>query len=104
MVAKVPTAAERYFSDRAEDLEFAGAYAEARRRIDLVDNLMRSLETRRTSLGMSKAELARRSDLPPEAIRRLFTVSSPNPTIGTLTAIADALGLDLVPCARTSKA
>ena len=102
MVAKIPTAAERYFSGRAMDPEYVSAYGEARRRIDLVDNLMRALESRRTALGMTKAELARRSDLPPEAIRRLFTVSAPNPTIGTLTAVADALGLDLLPCARSS--
>ena len=36
----------------------------------------------------------------PEAVRRLFSVDSPNPTIGTLTALADALGLELVPQRR----
>jgi hypothetical protein len=34
------------------------------------------------------------------AVRRLFSVDSPNPTIGTLTALADALGLELVPRRR----
>ena len=31
---------------------------------------------------------------------RLFSIDSPNPTIGTLTALADALGLELVPQRR----
>ena len=49
------------------------------------------------TLGMTKAELARRADLTPEVVRRLFSADSPNPTIGTLTALADSLGLELVP-------
>jgi hypothetical protein len=35
--------------------------------------------------------------LAPQAVRRLFSVDSPNPTIGTLTALADALEMVLVP-------
>ncbi|MEO6122316.1 MAG: helix-turn-helix transcriptional regulator [Ilumatobacteraceae bacterium] len=58
---------------------------------------MRALDERRDAVGMSKAELARRSEIAPEAVRRLFSAHSPNPTIATLTAIADTLGLELVP-------
>ena len=46
---------------------------------------------------MSKAELARRTELAPELVRRLFSVGGLNPAIGTLTTIADALELELVP-------
>jgi DNA-binding phage protein len=62
--------------------------------------LVRALDDRRAALGMTKAELARRADLAPEAVRRPFSVDSPNPTIATLMALADALGLELVPRER----
>ena len=78
------------------------AYDEARRRINQVDALVRALDGRREELGLSKAELARRADLAPEAVRRLFSVDSPNPTAITLAALADALELDLVPTPRAS--
>jgi DNA-binding phage protein len=90
------TGAERYFAERAEQPGFAGAYDEARRRIDQIDRLVLALDKQRETMGITKAELARRADLAPEAIRRLFSADSPNPTIGTLAAIADALGLELV--------
>ncbi len=54
----------------------------------------------REVLGLSKAELGRRADLAPEAVRRLFSVDSPNPTAITLAALAEALDLDLVPTPR----
>lgn len=91
------TGAERYFAKRAEAPGFAEAYDDARRRVAQVDRLVRALDDRRDELGLSKAELARRAEIAPEAVRRLFSADSPNPTIGTLTAIADALGLELVP-------
>lgn len=61
-----------------------------------MDEIIRGLDERRETVGMSKAELARRSHLTAEVVRRLFTASSANPTIGTLNAIADALGVELV--------
>lgn len=79
---------------------YAEAYDEVRRRIDAIDRLVRALDDRRKELGLSKAELARRAELAPELVRRLFSVDSPNPTIRTLTALADALGLELVPQRR----
>jgi DNA-binding phage protein len=88
--------AERYFAQRAEEPGFAETYDEARRRIDQIDRLVLALDEHRETLGITKAELARRADLAPEAIRRLFSTDSPNPTIGTLTAVADALDLELV--------
>ena len=90
------TGAERYFAERAKSPEFGKAYHEARRRIDQIDRLVRTLDDRRDELGLSKAELARRADIAPEAVRRLFSAVAPNPTIATLTAIADSLDLELV--------
>lgn len=94
------TGAERYFAERAEEPGFADAYDEARRRIDQIDRLVLALDEQRETMGITKAELARRADIAPEAVRRLFSADSPNPTIGTLTAIADALDLELVPRKR----
>ena len=96
------TGAERYFAARAGEPGFEASYDEARRKIDQIDQIVRALDDRRVALGMTKAELARRAELAPEAIRRLFSVDSPNPTIGTLTAIADALDLELVPRVRSA--
>jgi len=100
MAMTTRTGADRYFERRASEPGYAEAYDEARRRIDSIDRLVRALDDRREELGLSKAELARRAELAPEAVRRLFSVDSPNPTIGTLTALADALGLELVPQRR----
>ena len=97
MAARSPrTGADRYFAERATEAGFVSAYRESPRRIDQIDAIVRALDDRRAALGISKAELARRAELAPEAIRRLFSVDNPNSTIGTLTAIADALGLELV--------
>ncbi len=100
MATKTRSGADRYFSRRAAEPGYAQAYAEARRRIDAIDGLVQALDDRREELGLSKAELARRAELAPEVVRRLFSVDRPNPTIGTLTALADALGLELVPQRR----
>jgi DNA-binding phage protein len=100
MASTTRTGADRYVARRASEPGYAEAYDEARRRIDAIDRLVRALDDRRGELGLSKAELARRAELAPEAVRRLFSVDSPNPTIGTLTALADALGLELVPQRR----
>lgn len=100
MVKKSRTGAERYLAKQQKNPEYRAAYDEARRRIDQVDAIVRALDDRRESLGLTKAELARRADLAPEAVRRLFSVDSPNPTATTLASLADALDLDLVPTPR----
>ncbi|MCU1498446.1 MAG: transcriptional regulator [Acidimicrobiales bacterium] len=102
MVAKPRTGAERYLAEQLKDLEYRAAHDEARRRIAQVDALVHSLDGRREELGLTKAELARRANLAPEAVRRLFSAESPNPTAVTLAALADALDLDLVPTPRAS--
>lgn len=100
MATKPRTGAEKYLAKQRKNPEYRAAYDEARRRIDQVDAIVRALDDRREALGLSKAELARRADLAPEAVRRLFSVDSPNPTAITLAALADALDLDLVPTPR----
>jgi len=98
MTRATRTGAERYLAERAD----AHEYDAARRRIDQIDRLVQALDEHREALGMTKAELARRADLAPEAVRRLLSADSPNPTISTLTALADTLGLELVPRQRSA--
>lgn len=91
------TGAERYLARRLEDPEYRNAYEEARERIEQIDCLIRALDARREELHLTKAELARRAGVKPEAIRRLFSTRSPNPTLTTLVAIAGALDLEIRP-------
>jgi DNA-binding phage protein len=97
------TGAERYLADRLSDPGYRAEYEVAERRIALVD-LIAALDARRADLGLSKAELARRAGMKPEAIRRLFSVAQPNPTLSTFVALAGALGLELRPEASGSAA
>ncbi len=93
---KPRTGAERYIADRLEDPDFATKYGDARRRIDDVDRIVRTIEGRRVALGLSKAELARRVGVRPEAIRRLLSGNHANPTLSTVVSLASALQLDIV--------
>jgi DNA-binding phage protein len=89
------TGAERYLADRLRGPDYREAYDRARERIDKIDTVIRTLDARRTELKLTKAELARRAGVKPEAIRRLFSAEKPNPTLSTLVALANALDLDL---------
>jgi DNA-binding phage protein len=90
------TGAERYIAKRLLDPDFATAYEDARRRIDDVDRIVQSFEGQRIALGLSKAELARRVGVRPEAIRRLLSGHHANPTLSTVVSLASALELDIV--------
>ena len=89
------TGAERYLKNRRKDPDYDRAYTAARRRVGQIDAIIRALDERRCNLALSKAELARRADLRPEVIRRLFSAESPNPTLSTVVALAGALELEL---------
>jgi len=90
-----PTGAERYLAGRLADDQYREDFAVARERIEQVDSVIRSFDSRRKELHLTKAELARRAGVKPEAIRRLFSVERPNPTLTTLVALAGALGLEI---------
>lgn len=90
------TGAERYITEQKRNPEFRKAHAEAARRIRQVDELVRALDEARARRGMTKAELARRAGMAPEAVRRLFTAEGANPTAATLIALADVLDVELV--------
>jgi len=99
-MAKPRTGAERYLARRLGDPDYRQAYEEARERIDQIDSVIRALDDRREELDLTKAELARRAGVKPEAIRRLFSAEKPNPTLTTLVALAGALDLEIQPIPR----
>jgi len=98
------TGAERYFEKQRKNPEYERAYQEASATVRAIDELVRSIDRCREKRGLTKAELARQSGLPPEAVRRLFTMRSPNPTATTLVALAQALDLDLVAEPKSKRA
>jgi DNA-binding phage protein len=98
------TGAERYLRDRLADPEYRTAYEAARERIGQIDMVIRAFDARRSQLNLTKAELARRAGVKPEAIRRLFSSEKPNPTLTTLVALASALDLELRPEPRSPDA
>lgn len=91
---KEPTGAERYFAERRKEPGFEEAYLAARARIDRFDTIIRQLDEKRIEHDWSKAELGRRAGLAPEVVRRLFSARSPNPTLATLVALAESMGLE----------
>lgn len=102
-MAQPRTGAARYLAERLRDPDYRSDYERARERIDEVDAVIRILDERREELQLTKAELARRAGVKPEAIRRLFSAETPNPTLTTLVALAGALDLELRPEPRQTK-
>jgi DNA-binding phage protein len=103
-MTETPSGAERYLAGRLADPDYRRAYEEARTRIEQIDSVIRALDARREELHLSKAELARRADIRPEAIRRLFSAETPNPRLSTLVALAGALDLEIRPAPRRDTA
>src|SRR5512133_3345882 len=99
MPPRPKTAFDRYIASRMKDPRFAADYRAERAEIDATDKLLRALDGARESGRVTKAELARRIDVKPEMIRRLFTAPKGNPTMETVLKIASALGyhLELAP-------
>ena len=89
------TGAERYFAELRKDPEYEAAYQTARRRIDQFDAIVRELDWRRSSLDLTEDEVARRADLLPEVVKGLFSAEDPDPTLSTLVAVADVLGMEI---------
>jgi len=89
------TSFDRRFDGWMQDPEFVESYRLHRARIDAIDTLMRALDDERERQKMTKADLARRIEAEPAAVRRLFTESRPNPQIGRLVDIAHELGLEI---------
>lgn len=87
-----------FWDDLAEDLTDPGYRAEYIRqtlRIETIDRIVDELDEARETAGLSKAALARAIDTEPATVRRLFSAEQINPTLGTISEVAAALGLQL---------
>jgi DNA-binding phage protein len=85
-----------FWDDLARDLEdpiFLREYITESVRIATTDAIINALDDARGSAGLSKAEVARTIGAEPATVRRLFSSTSANPTLGTLAEVAAALGL-----------
>ena len=90
------TEGNAFWDDLAEDLkdpEFLREYVRESVRIETIDLLVNALDDARAAAGLSKAALARAVRAEPAVVRRLFSASRVNPTLGTLAELAAALGM-----------
>jgi transcriptional regulator with XRE-family HTH domain len=88
----------QFWDDLATDLEdpeFLREYVRESVRIATIDDLVNELDEAREAAGLTKADLARAISAEPAVVRRLFSAGHVNPTVGTLTAVAAALGMRL---------
>jgi len=88
-----------FWDDLASDLqdpEFLREYVAESVRIATIDRIVNELDAARTAAGLTKAELARAISSEPATVRRLFSSSHVNPTLGTLAEVAAALGMRVV--------
>ena len=88
-----------FWEDLASDLqdpEFLREYVAESVRIATIDRIVNQLDAARAAAGLSKAELARAISSEPATVRRLFSSSHVNPTLGTLAEVAAALGMRVV--------
>jgi transcriptional regulator with XRE-family HTH domain len=89
------TGFDQYVQTQMRKPGFAKTFREAKAEIEAVDGLLRRLDEARLKARLSKAELARRADVPQESVRRLFTAKRSNPTLQTIVRLARVLGLRL---------
>lgn len=85
-----------FWDDLARDLqdpEFLRDYVVESVRIATIDSVVNELDEAREAAGLSKADLARAISAEPAVIRRLFSATGVNPTLGTLAEVAAALGM-----------
>jgi transcriptional regulator with XRE-family HTH domain len=88
-----------FWDDLASDLEdpeFLREYVAESIRIATIDRIVYQLDTARAAAGLTKAGLAHAIGSEPATVRRLFSASHVNPTLGTLAEVAAALGMRVV--------
>lgn len=85
-----------FWDDHQADLadpEYARAFAAESVRIATIDSIINELADRVDAEGLSRADLARAIGADPSVVRRLLTAENVNPTLGTLSEVAAALGM-----------
>jgi len=88
-----------FWEDLASDLEdpeFLREYVAESIRIATIDRIVNELDGARAAAGLTKAGLAHAIGSEPASVRRLFSASHVNPTLGTLAEVAAALGMRVV--------
>jgi DNA-binding phage protein len=88
-----------FWDDLASDLEdpeFLREYVAESIRIATIDRIVNQLDSARAAAGLTKAGLAHAISSEPATVRRLFSSSHVNPTLGTLAEVAAALGMRVV--------
>ncbi len=92
-VASNVAGAKRYFSRQSENSEYRAEYARAKAEIDFIDSVVREIESRRSHLGLSEAELAQRAGVPARSVRGLLVARRSALRLRTVAAVAAALGI-----------
>jgi DNA-binding phage protein len=98
MWLEMPEERTQFWIDLEEKLtnpEYLREYIVESIKVRSIDKLMNTLDDARIDAGVSKADLARSINARPEAIRRLFSQDSPNPTLSTVVEVAAALGYEI---------
>lgn len=85
------TPSEHYLAERLQDVDYRRAFFASRRRITQVDLAIVHIERGRIARGWTNAELARRSGLRTEAVRRLIASDHPEARRGMIDALDRAL-------------
>ena len=80
---------------KTQSPRFAAAFDQAVHEIEATNEFMSAIAEILEERGLSKAELARRIDRDPSAVRKLF-LDGANPTLDTALRVLHALGLELV--------
>jgi len=97
------TSFDRYLSQRMKDPAFADEFKTERDAIAVIDALVQAIDDAREAQGITKAELARRAAMKPDAVRRLLTRQHVNPTLDTFVRLASVLDLRLSLDRRASR-
>jgi transcriptional regulator with XRE-family HTH domain len=79
-----------------EDPELLREYVAESIRVATIDRIVNELDRARAAAGLTKAGLAHAIGSEPATVRRLFSASHVNPTLGTLAEVAAALGMRVV--------
>jgi DNA-binding phage protein len=86
---------DAYLEDQLQDPSFREAFDRYSAEISAIDEFVRALDRRREECGISKADLARAMGKEPATVRKLFSDEAANPTLRTVLACAEALGLEV---------
>jgi ribosome-binding protein aMBF1 (putative translation factor) len=86
---------DRYLNEQLSDPEFKEGFERKLANLKSFVELMRAMDRAREERHLSKAEVAHRMGRHPSAVSRLLSGDGPNPTLQTITELAEALDLSV---------